>query len=295
LVADEAIHWLDGHAKSNPKQPFFLFTTFHEPHEPVASPPELVAKYKSVAHHEDEAQFFANVENVDIATGRLLKTLERLGLRDDTLIFFTADNGPETLNRYPRANRSYGRPGPLRGMKLWTAEAGFRVAGIVNWPVAIKSPSVSNQPVSSLDLLPTFCRLAECDLPANRPLDGTSFLPLLEGKTLSRETPLFWCYFNALNEHRVAMRDGDWKLLAKINHGKLPRMENINDKNIEQVRAAMLTDFELYHVAEDIGEKQNVIAQQPERAAMLKGKLETIYKDLAETSHYWKTGQTSGD
>lgn len=289
LVADEAIHWLEDHAKSDPKQPFFLFTTFHEPHEPVASPPELVAKYKSVARNEDEAHFFANVENVDIATGRLLETLERLGQRENTLIFFTADNGPETLKRYPRANRSYGSPGPLRGMKLWTTEAGFRVAGIINWPAGIKSPAVVNEPVSSLDLLPTFCRLAGHDLPPNRTFDGTNFLPVLEGKPLFRSTPLFWCYFNALNEHRVAMRDGDWKLLAKINHGDLPRMENINDKNIERIRAASLLDFELYHVTDDIGEKQNVIEQHPNEAARLEQKLEGIYKELAETSHFWKT------
>jgi arylsulfatase A len=106
---------------------------------------------------------------------------------------------------------------------------------------------------------------------------------------------LFWCYFNALNEHRVAMRDGSWKILAKINQGKLPRMENINDKNIERIRTATLTDFELYHVTEDIGEDQNVIEQHPQEAARLKQKLEAIYKDLAETSHYWKTESAARD
>ncbi len=291
LVADEAIGWLDRHAKSDPKQPFFLFTTFHEPHEPVASPPELVAKYKSVAKNEDQAQYFANVENVDIATGRLLDALLRLGLRENTLVVFTSDNGPETLKRYRGATRSYGTPGPLRGMKLWTTEAGFRVAGILNWPAKIQSPKVSAEPVWSLDLLPTFCRLAGAKLPQDRHFDGTNFLPLLEGKPLSRKTPLFWCYFNALNEHRVAMREGSWKLLAKINQGKLPKMENINDKNIETIRAAKLTDFELYHITEDIGEQQNVIDQHPQEAKALEQKLIAIYQDLAKTSHYWKTQQ----
>jgi arylsulfatase A len=248
-----------------------------------------VEKYKSVARNEDEAQYFANVENVDIATGRLLKALESLDLRENTIVYFTADNGPETLKRYPRANRSYGSPGPLRGMKLWTTEAGFRVAGIINWPAGIKSPAVVNEPVSLLDLLPTFCQLAKRDLPPNRKFDGTNFLPALEGKPLSRENALFWCYFNALNEHRVAMRDGEWKLLAKITHGDLPRMENINDKNIERIRAASLSDFELYHVADDIGEKQNVIEQHPNEAAKLKQKREELYKELAATSHVWKT------
>ena len=293
LVADEAIRWLEKHAQAAPHQPFFLFTTFHEPHEPIASPPELVAKYKPVAKNEDEAQFFANVENMDDAAGKLIKTLEKLGQRENTLIVFTADNGPETLNRYRGARRSYGRPGPLRGMKLWTTDGGFRVAGIINWPAKIPKPFVSDEPVSSLDLLPTFCRLAGTKPPENLNLDGTNFLPVLKGKSIDREKPLFWCYFNALNERRVAMRDGEWKLLAKINHGKLPKFVNVNDRNIDAVRSATLTDFELYRVTEDIGERQNLIDQDPEQAAKLKKKLETIYKELADTSHVWTTKPAS--
>ncbi len=137
FVVDEAIEWLRG---TDRERPFFLYVPFHEPHEPVASPKTLVDEYRSVASSEDEAQFFANVANIDDAVGKLLRGLEQLGQRDNTLIVFTADNGPETLNRYRTANRSYGRPGPLRGMKLHTTDAGFRVAGIINWQGRIKSP-----------------------------------------------------------------------------------------------------------------------------------------------------------
>lgn len=289
LVVDEAIDWLKTHVKKSPDQPFFLLTTFHEPHEPVASPPDLVAKYESAARNKDEAHYFANVANLDHAAGRLLRTLEELGKRENTLVVFTSDNGPETLKRYRGANRSYGTPGPLRGMKLWTTEAGFRVAGILNWPAKIQSPRVYREPVSSLDLLPTFCHLAGTTPPKSLKLDGTNFLPALEGQSIDREKPLFWCYFNALNEHRVAMRDGEWKLLAKINHGKLPKMENIHDKNIAAVRNAELTDFELYHVTEDIGEEKNIIDDHPKEAETLKQKLEKYYRELAETSHVWTT------
>ena len=93
------------------------------------------------------------------------------------------------------------------------------------------------------------------------------FCPFWNGKPIDRKKPLFWCYFNALNEHRVAMRDGQWKLLAKINHGKLPKLVNINDKNIDAVRSATLTDFELYRITKDIGEEQNIIDQHPNEAA----------------------------
>ena len=296
LVVDEAINWLERVHQRDAKQPFFLYCAFHEPHEPVASPKKLVDKYRSVARNVDEAHYFANVENVDLATGRLLSAIEKLGKRENTLVVFTSDNGPETLNRYRRANRSYGSPKPLRGMKLWTTEAGFRVAGIMSWPARLKSseksraetkPRVSDDPVWSLDFLPTFCELAGAKIPKDLKFDGTSFLPLLDGKKIHRPSPLFWCYFNAINEQRVAMRHGPWKMLAKINGGKFRKMQNVNDRNIEQVRSAKLTDFELYRVTEDISEQKNVITEAGNPGKQLRSKLEAIYQDLAETSHHW--------
>ena len=287
LVIDEAINWLEKLNAVNPEQPFFLFAAFHEPHEPVASPPKLVAKYKSVTSNEDEAQYFANVENVDLAVGRLVKAIELLEKSDNTLVIFTSDNGPETLKRYRGAGRSFGRPTPLRGMKLWTTEAGFRVAGIMSWPARIKSPTVSHEPVSSLDFLPSFCKVAGTEPPEKLKIDGTDFLPILDGEPIQRDAPLFWCYFNALNEHRVAMRDGPWKMLARIDEGSFPKLQNVNSRNIESVRSAKLTDFELYRVTEDIGESRNVIDEHAEQAATLQKKLEKNYRDLAENAHHW--------
>ena len=86
-----------------------------------------------------------------------IKELDDRKLRDDTLIIFTSDNGPETLNRYPGSQRSYGKPNPLRGMKLHTHDAGFRVAGIMNWRGNVEPNQVIRTPLSSLDFLPTFC------------------------------------------------------------------------------------------------------------------------------------------
>jgi arylsulfatase A len=213
-----------------------------------------------------------------------LTALEKLR---NTVVIFTADNGPETLKRYRTATRSYGRPDPLRGMKLWTTEAGFRVAGIMHWPERIPAGGVSDQPVSSLDFLPTFCRLAGTVPPADLPLDGTNFLPVLDGKPISRPKPLFWCYYNAINQQRVAMRDGQWKVLAKLNGGKFGKTENVHSGNVEAVRAAELTDFEVYRVTEDIGEERDIAGEFPEETAALKQKLQRLYRELTETSHYW--------
>lgn len=285
LVVDEAIRWLD--QLPDPAPPFFLYVAFHEPHEPVASPPDLVARYRPVARTDDEAQFFANVANVDQAVGRLIRVLDETGRRDNTLIVFTSDNGPETLNRYRGANRSYGRPGPLRGMKLHTHDGGFRVAGILNWKGGVAPGQIVRTPVSSLDLLPTFAALGGARIPSGLALDGTDLRPLLEGRSLDRAKPLVWAYYNALNEARVAMRDGRWKVLAQLDHGKVARFENLTPETLPVVRDAPLTDFEIYDAETDPGESRNLIDARPELARELVAKLAARYRELAGESPAW--------
>ncbi|MEM9656788.1 MAG: sulfatase-like hydrolase/transferase [Planctomycetota bacterium] len=288
IVVDEVLGWLDALRDSDQSQPFFAFLAFHEPHEPVASPPALVDKYWDVAHDEDEAQYFANVANVDAAVGRFVAGLDQRGLRENTLIVFTSDNGPETLDRYRTANRSYGRPGLLRGMKLHTHEAGFRVAGIMNWPGRIDAGQEVATPVSSLDLLPTFCRLAGVNPPADLELDGVDCLPAWDGESLDRERPLVWCYYNALNDARVAMRDGPWKVLAQLDGGALPKMQNLTPTRLERVRDAKLTDWELYDMHRDVSETTNLATSRPELARRLAEKLESSYRELVADSHAWQ-------
>jgi len=224
IAAREAIGWLERQRARRPDQPFFLYVPFHEPHEPVASPPELVARHRGQARNENEAQYFANVENLDAAVGELLAALDRLRLTENTVVFFSSDNGPETLHRYAGAQRSYGSPGPLRGMKLWTTEGGCRVPGILRWPGRVQAGQVSDEPVSSLDLLPTFCALGRAAVPRGLKLDGADLRPVFNGEPVKRDQPLFWVYFRALNDQRAALRDGPWKLLAKLDHGKLPEL-----------------------------------------------------------------------
>ena len=89
LVVDEAMSWLEGQQQRNPQQPFFMYVSFHEPHEPIASPPELVKSYQGDALNDNEAQYFANVANVDSAVGRLLDGLKRLNVDENTLVVFT--------------------------------------------------------------------------------------------------------------------------------------------------------------------------------------------------------------
>lgn len=196
---------------------------------------------------------------MDHAVGRLLKHLDTRGLRDNTFIIFASDNGPETLNRYKGAHRSYGTPGPLRGMKLHVTEAGYRVPGILRWPGHAAPGTVSAEPISNLDFLPTFCELAGVPVPADRPIDGTSLLPILAGKTLTRAHPLYWQYDRAISKPwTVALRDGPWKLLAN----------------------STLDQFELYNVVEDIGEKQNLASSETARLTRMTTALRKLHAEI---------------
>jgi arylsulfatase A len=288
IAVDEAVGWLEKQKTNHPDDPFFLYLPFHEPHEPVASPQELVALYRDVAFTEDQSQYFANVHNVDLAVGRLIESLERMQLRENTIIVFSSDNGPETLNRYKTGNRSWGRTGILRGMKLHTHDGGFHVAGIMNWPAGIKEARVVTSAVSSLDLLPTFSELAHVAVPADRKLDGISLVRLLKtGEVPQRTQPLLWAYYNAINDARVAMRHGPWKVLARLNGGAFPRLENLTPENLQKARAAELTDFEIYNLDQDPGETLNLVGRDLTNEQELIALLRKQYSALAADSFAW--------
>lgn len=271
VVVAEAMRWLDDaraakapnpSAAATADAPFFLNLWFHETHEPVAAADEFLAQYPDEAN-PDRRQYLGAVTQMDAAVGQLLRYLDAHGLRENTLVFFTSDNGPETLNRYPKANRSHGSPGPLRGMKLHVTEAGYRVPGIIRWPGHAKPGTTSAEPVSSLDLLPTACALAGVAPPSDRALDGASLLPLFAGQPLSRPHPLYWQYDFAISAPwTVAVRDGRWKLLAN----------------------AALDQFELFDLSADIAEQRNLAAEHPDRVKAMTATLRTLHAAVAAES-----------
>lgn len=306
IVVQEAIDWLAEEQTKAPDKQFFLYIAFHEPHEPIESPDSLVTQYKSVARSDDEAQYFANVTNMDAAVGKLVAALQRLGVDQDTVIYFSSDNGPETLNRYPKANRSFGSPGKLKGMKLWTTEGGCRVPCIISTPLIKKNampekPTSTNEgernlsvletPISSLDLLPTFASLAGVDLPVDYRSDGSNIRSVLEGNKFVREKPLMWVYYNSLNQHSVAMRDGRYKIVAKLTaNGKpLPKFSNVTTKNRSLIESALLDEFEIYDLEEDEFESDNLVGIDSGLFDRLRKKIESEYKELLSGSHVWET------
>jgi len=257
IVVAEALRWLD-ETKPSPEAPFFLNLWFHETHEPVAAADEYLARYPDETN-ADRRHYYGDATQMDAAVGKLLHYLDEHGLRDNTFIFFTSDNGPETLLRYPAAARSYGTPGPLRGMKLHVTEAGYRVPGIIRWPGHVAPGTTSAEPVCSLDFLPTACALAGIAPPDDRVLDGAPILPLFRGEPIRRPHPLYWQYDFAISPPwKIALREGRWKLLAN----------------------ATLDQFALHDLTEDIAEATDQAARHPEIVKAMEATLRTLHAEI---------------
>jgi arylsulfatase A len=285
LVASEAVRWLS--ELKDKSKPFFLFVCFHEPHEPVASPADLVAQY-SDATKPGQADYFANVTNMDRAVGKLMDKLDEMKLSERTLVFFTSDNGPETLDRYPKANRSHGSAGPLRGMKLHLYEGGIRVPGILRYPARIAEAKTISEPVCSLDLYPTFCELAGIKLQETQVLDGTSFLPLLDNQPLVRTTPLYWHYFRSIGRPKAAMRVGDYMVLGHWDGPKLGPGGSVHEGDCETIKSAKLVQFELYNLKDDPSQQTDLSTEQPERLKELAEMLIAKYDEVQKEGRTWE-------
>ncbi|MCA9053032.1 MAG: sulfatase-like hydrolase/transferase [Planctomycetaceae bacterium] len=261
IAVNEAIRWLGERTDST--RPFFITLWTHEPHLPIESLPEFMKPYADL-DDPDLRQHHGNVTQMDHAFGLLMSALDTSGFRDNTIVFFTSDNGPEGNGE---TKRTRGSTGGLRGRKRHTHEGGIRVPGIIRWPGHVTPGSESDQPVIGSDIFTTLCDIVDVPLPADRTIDGASLLPLFDGQTIHRKEPLYWRNHLAPEQYRVALRVGDWKIVGSDD----------------------LTRFELYNIAEDWQETQDLSAQQPERFAQLKQRLIDYDQSvLAEGPDWWK-------
>ncbi|MBI5818205.1 MAG: sulfatase-like hydrolase/transferase [Verrucomicrobia bacterium] len=284
LVVDEAIRWL---GTRDPAKPFFLHVCFHEPHEPIATDPKYTKLYPSddpsySAHH-------GNITQMDDAFGRLMRALDERELRENTFVFFTSDNGPAITPMHP-----HGSVGPLRDKKGSLYEGGIRVPGIVRWPGRTRSGSVSDEPVCGVDFLPTACAIAGIEPPRDRRLDGASFLPVLDGKPVARSTPLYWHFNRASSDAKVALRAGDWKILATLDKNVSLRGNDITEEDERVFKEAGLAAFSLYNLRADIGERTDLAAKETAKLAELKALLQAKYQEVRAESPVWPAWKFTG-
>lgn len=236
-LTDVLVEQANAFMERNQTRPFFLFLSFNAVHTPMHALEEDLAKVKGFTGKR--RQLAAMTVALDRACGRLFKKLEELGLDENTLIVFTNDNGGPS-----DANESVNDP--LSGTKANHLEGGIRVPFLMRWPKQLAAGLVYENPVSTLDLLPTFLSIAGGDPAKVKGLDGVNLMPYLLGEKKTRpHQQLFW-----KKETRAAVRDGDWKLI------RFP------DRPAE-----------LYHLSEDISEVNDLAAKYPE-------KVRTLFKQL---------------
>lgn len=305
VVVGETISWLQNHWDRD--KPFCIFIWLSEPHNPVRASDSFKQMYQNV----DEAAkkvpyggpgvvrsrpkpgerptYFGCVSQMDYEFGRLMKTLDGMGLRDDTFVMFTSDNGPEH-----RSATSWGSPGPFRGAKGHMHEGGIHVAGLIRWPGKIQPGSVCEEPVNGTDVAPTLCAVTGTKLKTKKVIDGVNILPaVLNGKALKRPKPLFWWLFHARGDKQACMRQGDWKILARMTPQMAPSIADARPpggwSTMKFIKKASLEDFELYNLREDPGETTNLAAKEPKRLEAMKKRFIALHREIQAEGPTWSS------
>jgi arylsulfatase A-like enzyme len=275
--------------EANKDNPFFLYLSHYGVHTPFEAPENLVKKYEKKLkdmefegpeympvevtgvgdelRHQNNAVYAAMIETVDNSLGRIFETLEKLGLADDTIIAFTADNGGLS-NRGATNGKVSGRPLatsnlPLRTGKGWLYEGGIREAFIVKWP-GVTKPGFVNETdvVVGTDLFPTFLDMAGLPLQPQHHKDGISIVPSLKGMKFERG-PVFWHSptsrpYSTGDTDSSAVRIGNYKLLEWYNADHV----------------------ELYDLSKDIGEQNDLSNKMPEKTAEMLAVLQDWRKEI---------------
>jgi len=232
--------------RENKDRPFFLNVWIHESHTPHVPSQASMEKWK---HLDEQQQVYAAViTDGDNDVGSILDVLKETGVENNTIVLFSSDNGPEwTGQRKASANDktvnaqgydtfySVGQTGGLRGRKRSLFEGGVRVPFLVRWPGHAPAGSKNEKTaVTAVDLLPTLCAAAQVKLPDDYHSDGENLLEAFHGKEVSRTRPIFWEWRGNRTEPdwwpRLAVRDGDWKLVLTYDAQRVELHHLINDR-----------------------------------------------------------------
>ncbi|MEM7367858.1 MAG: arylsulfatase [Bacteroidota bacterium] len=280
-IQERSLAFMEAHQD----EPFFLFVPTPIPHAELIAPDSIMDKYRGKylpehvyegydegekyrngpyeSQQESHAAFVAMIEILDRHVGQIMDKVTELGIEDNTLIIFSSDNGPHLEGG---ADPDYfDSNGPLKGYKRDLYEGGIRVPTIARWPGKIKAGSSSNHISAFWDLMPTLAELIGAKVPEG--LDGISFLPTLLGEGQQQVHPYLYWEFHERGG-RIAIRKGDWKAV-KYNHLKEPE-----------------APFELYNLAEDIGETNNLAPMHPD----IMEEMNTILKGARTESEVFRFG-----
>lgn len=250
------------------EKPFFLYLPYNAPHPPLQAPWEHLEKYASARPdgmftNRDIAR--AMIGNLDDNVGRLCAWLEEKGLRENTLIILTSDNGGRDGGPGDVTQHN----GGLKGRKGTYYEGGIRVPFILSWPKGLPAGEVYTKPVSQLDFYPTFLAIAGATDLKTQPLDGVNLIPYLNGENKAVPHPrMYWCI-----EHpgTWAVREGDWKLVHEV-----ANLDSLR-RNSGQPRTVTR---QLYDLGSDPEETHDLIEDKPEVAQRLQKLFDDFRSEL---------------
>ncbi len=268
-----AVKWVEDSAKGD--KPFFLYFTLTSPHSPIVPAPEFHGKSQAGEYGDFVCQS-------DWTVGQVLDALNRSGVADNTLVIFTSDNGPEVIEinpgAYDRAQRysHYSMDG-LRGAKRDTWEGGHRVPFLARWPGRIEAGAVSDEIICHVDFMATIAALLGAKLPDNAGEDSFSLLPMLLGERFT--SPIREATVHHSATGKFAIRKGGWVLIDSPtgdDNGAKGEPEWLKK---ERGYEAHTQPGELFNVRQDLSERKNLYAEQPEKVQELKALLEKYKRD----------------
>lgn len=258
---ERAVKFIEAHRE----RPFFLYVPHSMPHVPLF----VSDKFKG---RTERGLYGDVIAEIDWSVGRILDALQRYELADDTLVWFTSDNGP-----WLSYGEHAGSAGPLREGKGTTWEGGQRVPSIVRWPKAIPAGRTCDELASTIDVLPTIARLTGAVLP-ELPIDGHDIRPLLEGRPdATSPHEAFYYYWGYRLE---AVRSGSWKLHFPHDYRSLVGPGGKAGRPVEYKQAKI--GRALFNLKTDVGEQTDVSADHPEVVARLERLAERARADLGD-------------
>ncbi|MHC4753923.1 MAG: sulfatase [Planctomycetota bacterium] len=256
----------------NKAKPFFLFVSHHYVHTPLGTKCKwLVDKYKAKAKalgrdYEDKRILYAAfVETLDHYVGQLVDAIDQLGLADNTLVFFTSDNGGHPVHAFNA---------PLRGSKWNLYEGGVRVPTIARWPRVIKPNTICDAPIIGMDFMPTYSEVADDENKNHKDIDGKSILPLLKGQQCRelKDRTLYW-HFPYYHPERSY---NNCPVEIGINDGYVSRTQPQSSIRFGDYKLIYFYEnqkCELYNLAHDISEQNDLSSKMPDKTKNLKQNL----------------------
>jgi arylsulfatase A-like enzyme len=262
----EAVAFIDRHRE----QPFFLYLAFNAVHTPMHADEARLAKFKEIGD-ERRRTYAAMMSAMDDAIGAVADKLREAQIEENTLVFFISDNGGPTM---PGTSGNASNNAPLRGSKRTTLEGGIRVPYLVKWPAQLPGGKLYEQPVIQIDLLPTALAAAGVEIGDDKVVEGVNLLPYLRGEDDGApHDALYWRF-----GRQMAIRQGDWKLVRY-------------DATVDGMRG-QFTEPKLYNLAADIGEANDLIDSEPEKAAALQAAWDEWNKSNVRA--LWGDGHSRG-